>query len=221
MNIIAKLLDKSSDWGLLLAMKGAEVGQVDGIVLFDLRKRGDSFRPTMERALRMIREHDSRRYARVSKYISRITNSIVIPGLDAVYFFSIRTVHVEFRELPLAGPELLSAFYACLLVHESTHGVLNSRGIKSSKTNRVRVERLCVSEQNRFAARLSAADPIRYPCEILQLPFDERHWHEAWNAGFLERSSKLLWRTITDKKLDQPELLQPDKNHDQHPSQHC
>ena len=119
-----EFLDKFSDWGLLRAIEGTEVSRIDGIVLFDLRKRGDSFRPTIENALRIIRQHDPRRYARVVQYISRIVNSIVTCGTLAVYNFSVRTVHLEFRELPRASDDLLAAFYACLLVHESTHGVL-------------------------------------------------------------------------------------------------
>jgi hypothetical protein len=108
-------LDKLSDRGLLWTIKGAEVGVIDGIVLFDVRKRGDAFRPTLESALRLVREHDPRRYAKIVRYLPRIVNAISDRGTLARYIFSIRTLFLEFHEVPALAADTLAAFYACVL----------------------------------------------------------------------------------------------------------
>src|ERR1039457_1170111 len=197
-----KFYDKFTDQMLLRTIQGTEVGQIDGIVLFDLRKSGGSFRLTIETTLRILRQYDPRRYARVVRYISRIVNQITTRG-RALYIFNIRTVQLEFSEWPNVSDDLNAASYACLLVNESTRGVISSKGIEYSAKNRVRIERLCAAEQNRFAAKVVAADPLRYPSKILIVPFDEKSLDEARNTDFLVGLWSILWRTITDWKLNQ------------------
>ena len=198
-----KWINKFADWAILRTIRSEEVNFGDGIALCDLRKRGDSFRPTMEAALRIIKERDPRRYARVVRYIHRVVNAVSNCGLQGRYFFEMRMFMIEFRDgVPGFNADALAAFYGCLLVHESTHGVLAAHRINYSGENRSRIERLCVAEQNRFAARLAAADPVRYPIDLLHIDFDEADWHEDWNAGPLKRGLTFVWKTIRDKKSE-------------------
>jgi len=195
-----EFIDNISDRMLLWSMKGNEVSQIDGIVLCDIRKRGDSFRPTIERALQLIRQHDLRRYGRVQQHISRIANQILKPGTFAEYHFRLRTVFIEFDDFPRVSSDVRAAFYACALIHEATHGELAAKGIVTTAENRGRIERLCVTEQNRFAARLAAEDG-RY--KLRQVDFKESYWSEAWNTGHLKQATSMLWRTVTDTKPKQ------------------
>jgi hypothetical protein len=206
-----KFYEKFLNRTLLSSLKGSEVGQIDGIVLFDARNRGDRFRPIIENALQLIRQHDPRRYARVVRYISRIVNIVLPRGTGSRYDFGLRAVYVEFGEwkfgewttdLPLwAHDDELIAYYACLLVQESTIGVVKSRGMERTSANRIRIKRLCLAEVNRFAARLTAADPVSYPSERLHAFLDENDYYKPKNRGPLKRVSSSLWRTFRDKKM--------------------
>jgi hypothetical protein len=87
-----------------------------------------------------------------------------------------------------------------MLVHEATHGVIESRGIELASENRVRVERLCTAEQNRFAAKLSAYDPVRYPRTLLHFDFDERYWESEWKTGGMKKNASFISRWLADHK---------------------
>ena len=189
--LVTKLLDKGILWGL----RGNEVARFDGIGLADLRKDGDSFRPTIEDALRLIREHDARRYARIRCFIHWIVNRMDSKGSGAGYDFSIRTCNIEFyADIPGFPREALAALYACILIHESTHGLIESRGIKYHGHDRARIERSCVQEQNRFAAKLVARDPVRYPSRLLLVDFQAGDWEEHWAMTSVGRALSMLSR---------------------------
>jgi hypothetical protein len=104
---------------------------------------------------------------------------------------------VEFFEIPGLNQEMLAAFYACALIHESTHGVVDSHKVDYNEENRARIERLCVTEQNRFASKLAVADPARYPIELLHLDFQEGWWKEAWTGSRLKTGLSLLRRAMS------------------------
>ncbi len=194
--IITKLLDKGILWGL----RGSEVGRFDGIGLADLRTHGDSFRRTMEESLCLVRDHAPRRYAQIKCFIHWIANRMDSKGSGGGYDFSIRTCHLEFYdEFPGLVRDVMVAVYACILVHESTHGRIESLGIQYRGDDRARVERLCVQEQNRFAAKLVALDPDRYPASCLLVDFKASDWQEHWSMTPLGRGLSLLSRTWADR----------------------
>ena len=192
-------LDKLVDQMMLWSMRGSETGRIDGIGLADFRGHGSSFTQVIQSSLRLIQEQDSRRYARVKQHISWIVNQ-VNSALGAQYQPRIRTLFLQFDEARDLQPDVVIAFYACILIHEATHGVMESRGIGMSTDNRVRIERLCTSEQNRFAARLSAHDPERYPPALLDFHDDERYWASEWKKGGGERAISFIKRSLADRK---------------------
>ena len=181
---------------ILWLARGSQVGCVDGIRLADIRKN-DCFRTTIERALALSRQYDPRRYKRVIRYIHWIVNQAT-PFQTIEYTTSINACMVEFLEIPGVGSELLAAFYACCLVHEATHGVVDSWGISYRGENKVRVERLCVTEQNRFASRLAIAQPTLYPENFLRLEFDQGMWKDAWTGNRFKAAVSLLGRAMSN-----------------------
>jgi hypothetical protein len=185
---------------ILWAARRSEVGRFDGIRLADDKKR-ESFKRTIEQALGLIRDHDPRRYARVTRYIHWIVNGAT-PSRGMEYNDRIHLCMVEFLEIPGLDQDALAAFYACCLVHESAHGVVDSHEITYAPENRVRIERLCVTEQNRFASRLAAADRARYPIELLHVDFQESWWEEAWTGSRLKTALSLLRRAMSGRSAE-------------------
>ena len=170
---------------------------VDSIRIVDVRKRGDSFEHTIAAALQLVREHDPRRYKRITRHINWIVNEFShSQGLE--YNPRIRVCSVEFCEPEGVNQELLAAVYACSLVHEATHGVISDREIPYDGEDRRRIERLCVAEQNRFASRLAQADPVRFPLELLRMGFDESAWMPAWTTSRFEKALRLFSRARRD-----------------------
>ncbi len=192
-------LDKLVDRMMLWSMRGSEAGRFDGIRLANFRGKGDSFTGTIQSSLRLIQEQDPRRYARVKHHIAWIVNQ-VNSALGAQYQPSIRTLFLQFDEARDLPPDVVTAFHACIVVHEATHGLIESRGIAMSEANRARIERLCTSEQNRFAARLSAHDPNRYPAALLHFSDDQRYWASEWKKSGGARAISFIKRSLADRK---------------------
>jgi hypothetical protein len=100
--------------------------------------------------------------------------------------------------MPYVDHAFSVAFHACFLVHEATHGEVSARGIRMTPEFRSKVERLCVAEQNRFAARLTRMDPERYPPDLLRFEFNEKDWHPDWTATPREWRKAVLSRWVSD-----------------------
>jgi hypothetical protein len=114
------------------------------------------------------------------------------------YEHGIHTCNVEFSDALGPTQEITSALYACFIVHEATHGAIDSKGIRYRPHNRIRIERLCTAEHNRFAARLTALDPERYPKEILHEDFRAGYWDREWTTSRPRRIFSFLSRLFAD-----------------------
>jgi hypothetical protein len=195
---MSKLLLKIADKLILWAARGREVGHLDGIRLADMRNRGDSFCETILNSLRLVQAHDPRRYARLKCFIEWIINQ---PTTGAVsrYEFSIRACFIEFYdEIPGLTPLGLAGLYATFLVHEATHGLIASRGTGSEGWDRARIERICIEEQNRFASKLIALDPIQYPKQYLLQDSDLSLWERQWRKTRMQKGLSILSRYWKD-----------------------
>jgi hypothetical protein len=181
---------------ILWGVRGSVVGEFDGIRLSDMRGTGGSFKQTIEEALRLIRDHDCRRYARVRAQIQWIANNKT-PSGEMEYLEELRLCMFELLEPPWLGQDALAACYACFLVHEATHGYIFSRGILYDAGTRMRIERLCTREQNRFGARLAAVDPIRYPPDMLRFKFDGSYWKAAGEGASLKKGVSYVLRCLS------------------------
>jgi hypothetical protein len=185
----------------LWSIRGSEKARFDGIGLADVRGHGSLFSQVIQSSLRPIQQQDARRYARVKRHISWIVNQIT-NALGAQYQPRIRTIFLQFDELRELQSDVVIAFYACIIIHEATHGEIESRGIEWSADNRLRIERLCTLEQNRFAAKLSAREPERYPATLSHFSDDQRLWASEWKKGRGEKAISLIKRSLADRKGD-------------------
>jgi hypothetical protein len=198
---MSKFLDKLVERMELRAIANGEIARFDGIGLADARWRKDSqgsFRQTIEESLRLLREYDSRRYERIRRHIKWIVN--VVTNSGARYRSSMRACYIEFVDFPGLDCHIQTAIYAAILVHEATHGFIESREIGYTEKNRVRIERLCTAEQNRFVTRLAAADPERFPVRLLHCNFDESDWHWEWTATPLQKRRTFISRWLGDAR---------------------
>jgi len=102
-------------------------------------------------ALELLRGADPRRFGRVERHIRHI----VLRGMRPLGFYRSlgrvcglrkQVYRQESRPLILLG-------YAAVLVHEATHGFLDRRRFPYTRTNRKRIERLCLLEHARFLAK--------------------------------------------------------------------
>jgi hypothetical protein len=147
---------------------------------------------TLLAALRLLRAIDSRRFARVQREIAWIVNcTLACPGAE--YLEDIKTCRVDFEEPALdSDPEFSIGWWARTMVHEATHGVVERRGIRYTPELRSRIERLCVTEEQRFLRRLSETRPAL--ADQLYREYSEADWDFAWSATPLELTSSLLHR---------------------------
>jgi hypothetical protein len=74
----------------------------------------------------------------------------------------------------------VSAFFAGIIVHESTHGLLHTKGVGSDKARRVQVERICTAEENRFYKRAEYYFP-EYEGTLVH-DYDPGNWEYSWNT---------------------------------------
>lgn len=204
-----KFLHKLADRMQLLGMQQNEIARVDGISLATIRlKQKQVFQKTLEESLRLIRKHDPRRYARLIKHFRWIFNSPLRKGMEAMFCSSTQSCVIDFHWLPGADHDLMAAFYACILVHESTHAIIESRGIQYRGEERRRIEGLCFAEQNRFAARLSAAEPDKYPARLLHINFDDTFW-KSFYLGRVTRGMSKLSRLVAKAKAERAACSEP------------
>ena len=177
-------------------------GSAGGIAILDFGRRRHvepRFVPDTVAALRLIEAVDPRRFRRIRREIDIILNR---EGLSAgSYNRPWRTCEIDYGRIghPDQHPEWYRWWYAGLLVHEATHGALYSRRIPYTGALRARIERLCCTEQRRFAARADTEG--RRWSEVLAPPFDERRWHRSWNLTRWQRTKgqvAQLWNSFRD-----------------------
>jgi hypothetical protein len=140
-------------------------------------------------ALRLIEEHAPRHFRRIQREVRYIVNQDLSTGGQYLRVFRQCIVdfprYQDYSEGSLdprcrEGEDYLwyLAYYAATLVHEATHGHLYSRGMPYLRETRVRIERICHTEEERFVARLPDED---YDFPSLIKPFDETKWNSYWN----------------------------------------
>jgi len=177
-----------------------EVVRFEGITLVDLRIPEDQtphFREILLAALSLIKATDTRRFERVRRRLAWVVHEPYLFG-SAEYRHNTRACVIRFVEpSPQYTVDWLIGYYARVLVHEATHGVICSRGITYSRELRSRIERLCVSEEQRFLIHLTFMHPDL--ATGLYREFDARRWRANWNATPTERLLAVIKRTFLAK----------------------
>ena len=152
-------------------------------------------------ALEVIQRYDPRRFRVIEREVRLIVNQSLVSW--ASYDRSIRQCRVDFAKYWLdadgrmcADPETehyewYLARYASSLVHEATHGRLESLHFAYTKATRLQIERICVSEQRRF---LSHLPQDKYDFNAIIPGFDPQRWEANWQRGRWKRALLLLQR---------------------------
>jgi hypothetical protein len=89
--------------------------------------------------------------------------------------------------------------YASTLVHEATHGAIYSGYVTYTKRNRLRIEKLCHTEERRFLQNLDAPDRS-WPDQIAGV-FDEQYFLQYFSANWLSRV-RIIWKRISEVRKD-------------------
>lgn len=153
-----------------IALRFSCVGKVDGIVIYDLATPDVSnstfLRPTTD-ALKLIREVDPRRYRRVVRHIKRIVNRPLISL--GTFERESSACNVDYNKQFTKSTPWNSYRFACLLVHEATHGCLIAKGLPYNDKTWEHIERLCSLEEYRFIRRFDGgwADIYRNPKNLI------------------------------------------------------
>lgn len=170
------------------------VGAYGPIELVDMtpdENETGAFLESTRGALRLMEEHDPRRFRRLSPEVRFIVN--VRQKGSAGYVRAQRACAVDFGKLRRRWPEasqqpLLEVWYAALLVHEGTHGLLHRLGFPYSPRTRERIEWICTVEQWRFLARLPVEEYPFVPDFMDRVAdFDPERWRAGWEVSRWQR----------------------------------
>ena len=180
----------------LRILEDAKLSDVDGINICDLRHKDDGFEKTITQSLELIKTICPKRYGYVKNEIMWIVNSAETPENMGNYIRRMNLCNIHFTRFDedLLG---VSLFFAGQIVHEATHGVIYTKGFKYDQENRVQIERICVTEQNRF---LKKAEEI-YPeyQGMLVCDFDPSGWDYSFSTTRTKKIQHTLQRILTDQ----------------------
>ena len=158
------------------------------------KTNADAFANHVEKALEMIRTVDPRRFRRVTNELRFIINN-ELWGSTGCYVRGIRACIIDYGRYDFTQDEQWYLVeLARLIVHEATHGHLRSRGIPQSKKYRIRVERVCRAEENRFSRRLGGVVDDHY------VEFRPDFWNAYYRASWVTRMLRSLKRIREEYK---------------------
>lgn len=151
-SLYRRLSDPLSEW----CWRHLTVGSHEGITFVDTSRAKvarEAFVRRTSEALELLQRADRRRFSRVRSQLKYIVHSELAFAIGR-YDRHLHACYVDFTRLRFkADPNRTLWKYGALLVHEATHGMLDARGIRLSRANRQRVERICDKEAARFLRR--------------------------------------------------------------------
>ena len=112
------------------------------------------FVPKTKEALDLLKKIDERRFRRVQKEIKAIIKSS--NRRKAAYHGPLKVCLVDFDAFRFCeNPNDIDKvkLYACVLLHEATHGRLERIGIPTSRRSKNKREKICVEEEIRLSRR--------------------------------------------------------------------
>ena len=188
---IQELVGAAAEW---VGVKISRVDQIDGVVICDLtpaQPSKDAFLELTRQAMALIQSLDSRRYHRVCRCLRYIANTGLLSKGQFGRVLKIcrvdydKNFNSQYRQKSIHE-------YACLLIHEATHGFLFEKGIPYDKDTRERVERLCHLESYRFALHFEAGY-----ADLYLGPYDPK-WHKRiWGMSPPVRRAA-VWKRLQE-----------------------
>jgi hypothetical protein len=159
---------------------------------------GSEFLQRTLEALELVERFDARRFRRIQQEVQFIVHAELRSGAD--YRRPGRFCVVDFTRFDFAKDhDWYLRCYAAALVHEATHGALYSRYVGYTRRNRLRIERLCHSEELRFLKRLDTPD--RYWSVQIAGVFNEQYYSQYYGANWFSRLRTIRQR-ISDVRRD-------------------
>jgi hypothetical protein len=161
------------------------------------KDKAKSFVEMTKEALDLISKNDRKHFFRIKQEIKYI-----VPGYisGAAYDRYTRTCTVDFQRYKFDKNYNWYLYsYAGMLVHESTHGYLDSKGIGYTSKNRIRIERICHNEENRFYSKIEYSLKDR-----LMTKFDEKRWYYSWHSSILKKIQMVFNKYKESKKPNNP-----------------
>jgi hypothetical protein len=155
----------------------------DSIKLSDVNadKTDDAaFFECAKESLALVRRKDARRYARIRQHLKYVVNAELLSA--ATYGHSSKACRIDFGNLYFKERREWTIWcFAGYLVHEATHGLVESKGIEYSKDSRSQIERICRDEQNRFLKKA----PLEFQGQLIR-PYTPDDWAPSWNRTRVE-----------------------------------
>ena len=201
LNLIEGLLTKL----MFVGLRRSTVANFDGVRLTNFekdKKKAEAFREILLASLHLLKTTDPRHFRRVQKRLDWVLCTTLEKRGLAKYNHQFRCCEIDLLTPSAAyDREWLIGWYACVLVHEATHGVIRSRNILYTPALRIRIERLCAREEQRFVVRLSRTDPGL--ATRLHRKFDASEWNWYWNTSRGENLRAQMRRTFFPKHDDE------------------
>ena len=171
-----------------------ETYRIRGIPVVDYDLYTPYLRERFAAALDLAERKDPRRFRRICRYLKGIVSLPV--NSEAGYIPQLQACAVRFQ--PPSSKDKLpkwAAWYAAILVHEATHGLVHTRGIPYEE-HKERIERLCFKEQNRFLRRLGLTPEslakleqlLNFKSAAYQPKSRWQHWREIRKRQKAERA---------------------------------
>lgn len=189
---------------LLRIFRSCIVAEYDGIEIASTRDDGEAFATEILGALVFLRDYDPRRFRIVQATTDLIVERTLPYGENSgEYRHRLRATSIDYSPLDPAWDEFYRrGFFAGLIIHEATHGRLSEFGIATTRENRVQIESICVTEENRFYTRIGhLRDGLT---DDLYDHFEPARWERMWKAGRLDqlRMSLKRFREISKSESD-------------------
>ena len=194
------LLAKCEDYNIRHAPKEVHHGIVLCDVNFD-ESDDEKFFKISKEAIDLIAKTDQRRFRRVQNELKYIINQELLSGGE--YRRRIHACVIDFGRYEFDKDyEWCLYQYAGTIIHEATHGYLFAKKINYTLENKVQIEKICCTEENRFFKKLDC----EFKDQLIE-KFDEKGWDFCWHASKWEKT-KAMWQRIREsfKKNDNKKL---------------
>ena len=159
---------------------------------------GEEFTGRTIEALQLVERTDPVRFRRIQRQIRFIVHAELRSG--ACYQRLGRFCFIDFTRYDFSKDHDWYLYsYASTLVHEATHGAVYSDYVAYTKRNRLRIEKLCHTEERRFLQNLDV--PERAWSEQIAGAFDEQYFLKYFSSNWRSRS-RIIKTRISEVRRD-------------------
>lgn len=162
------------------------------IILCDInldKSDDEKFFKISKEAIDLIAKIDQRRYKRVKSELRYIINQELLSGGE--YNRRLHACVIDFGRYEFDKNYKWCLYsYAGTIIHEATHGYLYTKKYKYTLENRVQIEKICSTEQNRFLQKLD----YELKDQLIR-EFNEKDWDFYWHASKWEQF-KAFWQRL-------------------------